>query len=376
MNESRPQEKVSIKNVIIKGILLFLIINLLFVPLNPLPILGHLSGYNYIFPGRVRLPFGENPDQAYNLSLNNLEAMFASHELSAGEKPVDEYRVLLIGDSSVWGYLLEPKNTLSSYLDAADLKIDGKKVRTYNLGYPTLSLAKDLLVLNYAMQYRPDLVIWLITLESLPVSKQLDSPIIQNNAARVRELITEFGLNLDSADARLVDRNFLQSTLIGERRNLADMLRLQLYGVMWASTGIDQYYPIDYAPPQEDLDPDETFHGLQPPQLNKDDLSLDVLLAGRQLTGNTPILIVNEPIYISHGENSTIRYNFFYPRWAYDQYRQIFNDTCLENGWMCLDEWDTIPSSQFTNSAIHMTPYGTQILSNELAKAILNLPNP
>jgi hypothetical protein len=376
MNESRPQEKVSIKNVIIKGILLFLIINLLFVPLNPLPILGHLSGYNYIFPGRVRLPFGENPDQAYNLSLNNLEAMFASHELSAGEKPADEYRVLLIGDSSVWGYLLEPKNTLSSYLDASDLKIDGKKVRTYNLGYPTLSLAKDLLVLNYAMQYRPDLVIWLITLESLPVSKQLDSPIIQNNAARVRELITEFGLNLDSADARLVDRNFLQSTLIGERRNLADMLRLQLYGVMWASTGIDQYYPIDYAPPQEDLDPDETFHGLQPPQLNKDDLSLDVLLAGRQLTGNTPILIVNEPIYISHGENSTIRYNFFYPRWAYDQYRQIFSDTCLENGWMCLDEWDTIPSSQFTNSAIHMTPYGTQILSNELAKAILNLPNP
>jgi hypothetical protein len=376
MNENRPREKISIKNVIIKGTLLFLIINFLFVPLDPLPFLGHLSVYNILFPGRVRFPFGENPDQAYNLSLNNLDAMFAAHELSAGKKPVDEYRVLLIGDSSVWGYLLKPENTLSAYLNAAGLQLAAKTVRAYNLGYPTLSLTKDLLILDKAMHYQPDLIIWLITLESLPVSKQLDSPIIQNNATLVQNLITEYGLNLDPADPRLFNRSLLQSTLIGERRDLADLLRLQLYGVMWASTGVDQYFPATYAPPQEDLDPDETFHGLQPPQLNQQDLSIDVLLAGKQLAGDIPILFINEPIFISQGENSTIRYNFFYPRWAYDQYRQIFNETCQKNHWFCLDEWNSVSSDQFTNSAIHMTPIGSQILATDLAKAIHNISNP
>ena len=376
MSEKKPKEMVSIKNVIIKGILLFIIINFLFVPLKPLPALGHLSAYNYLFPGRVRFPFGENPDQAYNMSLNNLEAMFAAHELSGGKKPADEFRVLLIGDSSVWGYLLQPENTLSANLNAADIKITGKTVRVYNLGYPTLSLMKDLVILNDAMQYHPDLIIWLITLESLPVTRQLDSPIIQNNATIVRNLITKYSLSLDPADPRLLSRNFLQSTLIGERRDLADLLRLQLYGVMWASTGVDQYYPATYDPPQEDLDPDDTFHGLLPPQLNVRDLSVDILVAGKKLAGVAPIIFVNEPIFISHGENSTIRYNFFYPRWAYDQYRQILFETCQNNNWTCIDEWNSVSSDQFTNSAIHMTPFGTQILSTELAKAILSLPNP
>ena len=141
MTQDKTPDNVSLKRVIIKGVMLFLLVNLLFIPLAPLPILGQISAYNLIFPGRVRLPYGENPDQAYNLSFYNLEAMFASHELLSGNKPQDEYQVLLIGDSSVWGYLLKPENTLSGYINAANLKVtDGRMVQAYNLGYPTLSL--------------------------------------------------------------------------------------------------------------------------------------------------------------------------------------------------------------------------------------------
>ena len=377
MLENNTAGDFSIKRVIIKGILLFLVINFLFVPLALLPVLGRLSAYNHIFPGRVRLPYGENSDQAYNLSTYNLEAMFASHELNAGKKPIDEFRVLLIGDSSVWGYLLKSEDTLSANLNAAGIKLnDGRLVRAYNLGYPTLSLAKDLLILNYAIRYQPDAIIWLITMESMPASKQLDSPIVQNNPDSVQNLIAKFQLNLNPSDPRFVKRNFLQSTLIGERRDLADILRLQLYGVMWASTGIDQYYPVNYEPPQENLDPDEALHDLEPPNLNPNDLSIDILMAGYKLAGELPILFVNEPIYISHGENSDIRYNFFYPRWAYDQFRQLFAETCQNQSWLCLDEWNSIPPDQFTNSAIHMTPYGSQLLSTKLAEVILSLPNP
>ena len=69
---------------------------------------GKLSLYNRLWPGRIRLPFGENAQEAYNLSLYDLEAMFASHEINAGDKPENEFRVILIGDSATWGTLLDP----------------------------------------------------------------------------------------------------------------------------------------------------------------------------------------------------------------------------------------------------------------------------
>jgi hypothetical protein len=367
MSTTPATKNFSLKRVIIKGLLLFLLVNLLFVFLAPLPILGKLSAYNDIFPGRVRLPYGENPDQAYNLSLYNLEAMFASHELVAGNKPAGEFRVVLIGDSSVWGYLLKPEDTLSAYLNASNLVTkEGKKVRAYNLGYPTLSLTKDLLILDYAIHYQPDLIIWLFTLESLPLTKQLDSPIVQNNPSRVRDLITKYDINLDIQDQRFFSPNIFDSTLVGERRALADLLRLQIYGIMWAATGIDQYYPATYEPPQSDLALDDTFHGLQPPKLKTEDLSIEILTAGRNISGEVPILYVNEPIYISDGENSDIRYNFFYPKWAYDQYRLLFADICQMERWQCLDEWNLVPPAEFTNSAIHMTPFGTKMLTIQL----------
>ena len=97
MSEEKTTETRStgkfIRNVLIKGLLLFLIINF---AVGLIPVgnsLGKLSLYNLIWPGRVRLPFGENPTEAYNLSLYDLEAMFASHEINAGDKPADEFRI-------------------------------------------------------------------------------------------------------------------------------------------------------------------------------------------------------------------------------------------------------------------------------------------
>jgi hypothetical protein len=54
-------------NIIVKGLIFFIILNLVFAILQPG--IGGLSAYNIIFPGRERLPFGENSARAYNLSL-------------------------------------------------------------------------------------------------------------------------------------------------------------------------------------------------------------------------------------------------------------------------------------------------------------------
>jgi hypothetical protein len=50
--------------------------------------LGRISLYNRLFPGRERFPFGETRE-AYNLSLYNVEAMFASHVLAGTEKSTE-----------------------------------------------------------------------------------------------------------------------------------------------------------------------------------------------------------------------------------------------------------------------------------------------
>lgn len=358
------------RNVLIKALVLFFALNLIFAAWNPVG-LGKISVYNYLFPGRHRFPFGENQAQAYNLSLFNLDAMFASHEIAARPKPVDEYRVILIGDSSVWGTLLRPEETLAGRLNAAGLTLcDGRSLRVYNLGYPTISLTKDLMILAEAMHYHPDLVVWPLTLEAFPADKQLTSPIVAHNAARVQAMIHAYELPFDPNEPTLVRPTFWDNTFIGRRRDLADLVRLQLYGVLWAATGVDQVYPTDYQPAQTEFDSDVSFHDQQPPLLDQAKLAFDVIAAGVHAAGETPILIVNEPMLIGTGKNSNLRYNFFYPRWAYDQYRQMMSERSQQDGWKYLDLWDIIPATEFTNSAIHLTPAGESLFAERVGEAI------
>jgi len=356
-------------NIILKGLLLFIIINLLFALLQPG--IGRLSAYNIIFPGRERLPFGENSAKAYNLSLFDLDAMFASHEINGDEKQADEFRVILIGDSSVWGTLLKPEETLAGQLNSAQISACGKNARIYNLGYPTISLTKDVLLLSRAMEYQPDLVIWMTTLEAFPVEKQIASPLVANNEESLLRLASSSGLRVDANDPAFSRDSFWGSTIIGKQRALADVFRLQIYGVMWAATGIDQVYPIDYAKAQVDFDADQKFHEFEPPVLDETSLAFNVLETGIKIAGDTPIVIVNEPMLISTGKNSDVRYNFFYPRWAYDQYRSIMAGQSKKNNWAYVDLWDAISANEFTNSAIHLTPQGEAQLAEKLAPIIM-----
>ena len=355
-------------NVIIKGLLLFLLFNLIIAAWQPK--IGQFSFYNALYPGRERLPFGENPRQSYNLSLFDLDAMFASHVIDGSPKADDEFRVIIIGDSSVWGTLLKPEETLAGQLNEASLNACGKNVRVYNLGYPTISLTKDVMMLSYGMNYDPDLVIWMTTLDAFPNEKQTSTPLVANNEANVRELATSYGLRVEADDPNFEKKSFWEKTFVGDRRSWADIIRLQIYGVMWSATSIDQFYPAEYEKAQTDLEADESYHDLTSP-LNEDDLALNALETGFRVAGETPMILVNEPMLISAGTNSDIRYNFFYPRWAYDEYREMMTTLSKQNGWTYVDLWDIVPANEFTNSAIHLTPAGEKLLAENLAPYIL-----
>lgn len=365
-----------VRNVLLKAALLFIAANLLFAVASPLPWLGRLSLYNTLLPGRARLPFGEAPEKAYNLSLNSIEAMFASHELTRGDKPAREFRVILIGDSSVWGFLLENEETLAARLNAAGLTApDGRELRFYNLGYPTISLTKDLLILDEAMQYQPDLILWLFTLEAFPQEKQVFTPLVQHNPERVRYLIQEYSLAIDPNQAEFFKPNFLERTLWGQRRPLADLLRLQLYGFAWGATGVDQFIPAEYTPRAEDLPESLEYYDL-PQDFGPADLAVELLAAGVRRAGAVPVLLVNEPMFVSAGLNSDLRYNFFYPRWAYDHYRSLLAEQAATHGWAYADLWQAVDNGEYTNSAIHLTPAGESQLAEALRPCILQLIQP
>lgn len=367
---ARPFTWGFVVRVVVKAAILFAVLNVAFALLKPLPTLGRLSAYNTLLPGRERLPYGENPAESYNLSLYNLPAMMASHTWAAADER--EFRVLLVGDSSVWGILLRPEDTLAGQINRLDLRADGRPVRAYNFGYPTMSLLKDLTLLDAALREepKPDLIIWLLTLESFAARDQLDPALLQNNPDTVRDLITRMDLAQDVNDPRFVEPDFWGETIIGRRRDLADLLRLQLYGVAWALTGVDQAYG-DYTPRSIDLSDDETWRGFAPGALDRDDLAFDVLAAGVARAGDVPVVLVNEPIFISEGANSDVRYNAFYPRWAYDAYRDWLADEADASGWTLLDLWDALPAAEcYTDSPVHLTPECSAALAQELEAVI------
>ncbi len=355
------------RNVMIKALVLLLILNLVLIALPSSKPVEQLSLYNRFFPGRERFPFGENQQEAYNLSLYDVDAMFASHQVSklAGHK--DETRVFIFGDSSVWGTLLKPGETLVGQLNNLNLTCQNQPVQFYNLGYPTISVTKDLMLMERALPYQPDLVVWLTTLEALPLDKQLASPLAANNPYRILPLVEKYNLGLELPQT---GSDLWARSLWGQRRAYADWIRLQLYGVMWATTGVDQIYP-NYTPAAWDLEAEQNYYDFKPPSLPADQFLFDAYPIGQKIAGDIPFLLVNEPIMISDGENSDLRYNFFYPRWAYDQYREMLADTAAQNNLKVVDAWDWIPPQDFTNSAIHMNADAEAVFAEKLAVEIL-----
>jgi hypothetical protein len=159
----------------------------------------------------------------------------------------------------------------------------------------------------------------------------------------------------------------LARSIVARRREIADLLRLQVFGLAWAATGIDQHYPAQFDPAQRDLDPDTNFSGATPPLLPEAMLAYEVMSRTIQAAGSAHVVLVNEPILISRGANSDVRYNAFYPRWAYDAYREQLRRRAAGWGVRYLDLWDAVPEGEFTNSAVHLTAKGSDLIAAQLA---------
>ena len=277
--------------VFLKAILLFVVLNALYALLEPQ--VGKLSLYNHLIPGRLRFPYEQEPSYyfvGYNAPVyEDFDAMFGAHIIST-RKPEDEFRLILLGDSAMWGISVQAQETLSEQINQLPIKTcHGRNVRAYNLGYP------------------------------MPFLMPAETYFILPHADRYLRLSTTYGLALPQLAKPVEKAAFWKKTIVGQRRHLKNIVLTQALGIPWAATGIDNHEGLQ--PATKSPDPDVTnqldYDGLLPGESYQhfESLMLDVLSAGFGIAGDVPVILVNEPIFLAEGRNQHIRYNAIYPRW-------------------------------------------------------------
>lgn len=339
--------------------LLFAVFNALFA-LIPSPAIWDLSLYNVLLPGRPR--FQQEDD---------LDLVFRTHEISASPARPDEFKVAVLGHSSTWGYLLESEETFSGVINAAGLETcQGKPIRLYNLAFPKLSVFKDLLILDRSMHYQPDMILWMVTLNST-LREPKQHPIITYNGAQARALSERYGLGIQiETEVPSLSRR----TFLARRQDLARFAAFELEGFHWMIAG--EVVKKKYTPIGQAVQADQTFGGIPPDALDPSLVMVEVMQAGTLRAGEIPVFIVNEPIQVVTGENSQVRYNEHYPRWAYDQYRTIMDSAAARYGWHYVDLWNIVPPTEFSDSAVHRTPAGEKLVAQAIRDILLQTTCP
>jgi hypothetical protein len=114
-------------------------------------------------PGWCLPPIFDNGQRLHSLrgpTVFWLLPLLRQHQLchAVAEHP-DDLRAILLGDSSVFGHPLPIEETLSGRLNKR-LVTDGVPARVFNLAFVNPYQLRDAVILNAALEYRPDLIIY------------------------------------------------------------------------------------------------------------------------------------------------------------------------------------------------------------------------
>ena len=143
--------------VVLKALILFAGFNILFVAV---PSINYFV-FKLLMPGLDKFPmydvyYDSSAKHGFDLEpVVDVGSLFNSHFISRRTKTPNEYRMVFIGDSTTYFGRFYP------FINGRSC--GGKYLQVYNLGYYGVSATKDLLILQEAMKYSPDLIIWSVT---------------------------------------------------------------------------------------------------------------------------------------------------------------------------------------------------------------------
>jgi len=235
-------------HVLFKALILFVVINLVYAVIDPSP--AAFTLVNHILPGFERFPINRNlfiePDGATgfdNNAITDLDILFSTHVISGKPKETGEYRVILLGDSSTWGFGVSPDQTLSGVINHAELRTcNNELIRAYSLAWPSNSALKDLLIMARSDAYEPDMFIWLYSLQAFVPDRQ--STLAESNLPDYLDLVQHY--QLDSSfqpEDSLSKPDFWDRTIWGQRLDLGTQIQVQGFALSRYFFGSDDISP-------------------------------------------------------------------------------------------------------------------------------------
>jgi hypothetical protein len=342
----------------LKVLAILIVVNVLYIAVRPYDAVVPYSIIGRVVPLRKRIILPAREEQA---QLGPVEMLLNAHEISQPKAP-DEFRVVVLGDSGINGWGLGDDQTINAYLTTMGVDLQGRKVRAYNLAYVGFNATRDLLIADAALAYQPDLILWFVTLNTF-IETEPDR-LIAFNQVRMTRLTTQFQLSdLNAQRFGHYENSWWQQSLFSQRADIFQWINFQSYALRQSQfSGMDSNLIRDHLSDQYLIAPDAPT---SLPMPNQNWLPLTAL---SQLS-STPVFIVNEPIYIAADSANT--YNSFYGKTLYDQYRQAFTSFCNENHLWCLDLWNSLSPSDFTDSPVHHSAHGNQTLASQVGDEIV-----
>ncbi len=342
--------------VVAKALLLFALFNAGFAYVSPeisrFSVFGRLVPPMSTFPVYVR---DYETQAAHQIGVQNVfdvGVLFAAHRISKEPKGATEYRVVAIGDSTTL------QSSIWQQINAQNLKTcRGKSVRVFNLGYNGGFAAKDLLILQQAMKYQPDLVIW--SFAQVGFLEPIGS-FAEANPARLDALAAYYGVSPNAPRYSKLS-SLLSGTVIGRRQQLYIQTLLDIDAGLLAQALGDNNVGVMAMAVQDHaaLEPAEP---IRQQTAARSQYWLGALAAAHQIAAPISVMLVSEPVNLGSTRFDTQQYAEF-NRWI--------AELSAQNHWTYLALWNLLPPQEFIDT-IHRTPAGDSAVEKKLKAAILS----
>jgi hypothetical protein len=320
------------------SLLIFFSLNALYLVLNPLE-RDSLTLYNHLYEGRQRIVWKNAGMDVPLMNELRIPRLLVDHVVSR-TKADNEYRLVIMGSSETWGYLLPAEDTFPLVLDAMRLQTpDGQLIRSYNLAYVYSDIFKDLLITRSLLENddSPDVIILAINPASFDPLEDVHW-LVTGNHELAEDTVERYHLqniDLGSVPDQAIWEDY---SFLGDKLDLYNWLVNQLYGFRQS---VDHPIPVEL--------PHADYQGGYLAWENKREGVLEAFLELSE-SQHIPLMLVSTP---------TNYYTPEYSRWIHE-WSESHGIPLLDCSWL-------LPYTEFTDTALHMTPYGHEQLAAEVA---------
>jgi hypothetical protein len=305
-----------------------------------------------------------------------LPPLLRQHQLchAATEHP-DEPRAILIGNSAVLGFPLPVEATLGARLNAS-LRDHGVRGRVFNLGWVNAYQLRDAVILNAALEYRPDVIIYPLTLADFhhvaPVLFGPTPAFFDTNATQVLEMVHIGVPGLDAPLQRYEAAFLKRGRLDGYWQHWQEVGALARAAAHANATTLARL--LDPTLPPEMVSPGH-------PKTTYDCTEVILRRRGYRRWQSWNILAYLQALHERDGIQVLVAnwpmdhkpigecYNARHAAADVDEFNRWLRDECAARGLEYVDLHDLLSSAEFFDS-IHPTAEGHQRIAEHLAPAV------